>query len=85
MVVKYTKHANKKFRHEALLKLGIKKENVQLALISPDYTEENKFLKVKYCLKAIDKDHNLRVVYKEEDGIITVITAYPVRKGRYEN
>ena len=30
------------------------------------------------------KDHIIRVVYKVEDDIITIITFYPSRKGRYK-
>lgn len=33
--------------------------------------------------KEIDPKHVLRVVYKQEDDIITVITFYPAEKGRY--
>lgn len=33
--------------------------------------------------KTIDSKHILRVVYRQEDDIILIITFYPAEKGRY--
>lgn len=37
------------------------------------------------AMSLVDKDHILRVVYKQESDIISVITIHIARKGRYES
>lgn len=85
MKIIFTKHALGKFEHPSVIKLGIKRKNIKEALIDPDYSTEIKERNVKYVLKKIDYDHDLRVIYKEIYGTITIVTFYPARRGRYEN
>ena len=47
-----------------------------------DEDKESDFPKI-IVSKTIDEKHVLRVVYKRKGDIITVITFYPARKGRY--
>lgn len=37
------------------------------------------------AMSLIDKDHILRVVFEEQDGIIRVITVHIARRGTYES
>lgn len=37
------------------------------------------------AMSLVDKNHILRVVYKKEDDIISVITIHIARRGRYES
>lgn len=83
MRIVYTKHAKKKFK--ILEKIGVKvtSKAVSLTIEDPDhYDSESDRLSI-IVSKSIDKNHVLRVVFKIEDDIITVITFYPARKGRY--
>lgn len=79
----YTKHALGKFKHPSVIKLGIKRAHIKMALTSPDYSGETKAENVLFVLKNIDSDHDLRVIYTKGD-IIKIITFYPTEKGRYE-
>lgn len=85
MKIIFTKHALEKFKHPSLIKLGVQKSHVKLALEAPDYSGEIKERKVKFSLKKLDDKHNLRVIYKDEDGIMIIVTIYPIERGRYEN
>lgn len=84
MKILFTKHALEKFGSLALLGWKFEKEDVKQSLLDPDHFSEDKERGVKIILKEIDKNHNLRIVYREDDGIITIVTFYPCGKGRYE-
>ncbi len=81
----FTKHALGKFQHPSVIKLGIKRRHIKSAIVSPDYFGEIKEQRVKFVLKKIDHEHNLRVIYKKDGAIIIVITFHPAEIGRYEN
>lgn len=85
MKIIYTKHALEKFGSLVLLGWKFKKQDIKQALIKPDHFLEDKERGVNIILKEVDKDHNLRVVYTENDDIITIVTFYPCWKGRYES
>lgn len=83
MKIVFTKHALGKFKHLSILKLGIKKKHIELILKLLDQRSKVEDYGVKSVLKEYDKDHDLRVIYREEDGIIIVITFHPAERGRY--
>ena len=84
MKIVFTKHALGKFKHQSVVKLGIKKKHVESALKSPDYPSVIEEYGVKSILKNYDETHDLRVIYREDDDIIIVITFHPAERGRYE-
>lgn len=83
MKIVYTIHARGKFA--VLRKEGWKfspkdiRETVQKAYFSETDEERG----VQIAIKRWDQRHDLRVIYKEEDAIIVVVTFYPTEKGRY--
>lgn len=79
----FTKHAEYKFiilkRHKFL----ISKKQVIKTIECPDLIDRSRpFLLI--AQRKIDRDYVLRVVYKQEFGIIKVITFYPGRRRQYE-
>lgn len=85
MKIKYTAHAQKKFEFFKKLGLIFRKSDIKTALKNPNYSSVDEKRGVSIVLKEIDEKHNLRVVYKENNDIITVITFYATSKGRYQN
>lgn len=84
MKIVYTKHALEKFDHPDIKRFNLKKKDVESALKNPDHHGTEPLRGVEFILKKLDLQHTLRVIYKVKDSIITVITFYPSRKGRYE-
>ncbi|MBI2011406.1 hypothetical protein HYS91_01425 [Candidatus Daviesbacteria bacterium] len=84
MKLVYTKHAKDKFNHPSIIKFNIKRNNIKEAILRPDHYMENYELKVKIVLRKLNEDYNLRIIYSEVNGIITLVTFYPTRRGRYE-
>lgn len=82
-MIKYTKHAKKKFFD--LSELGVKVSKSLIAKIIKDpLSVDTKLDAPKIIVSGdLDKRHILRIVYRKEDDIIVVITFYPARKGRY--
>lgn len=39
----------------------------------------------KTAMDLVDETHILRVIFRKEDGIITIITLHIARKGKYES
>lgn len=83
MEITYTKHALLKFKFLASIGRKFSKVDIRNALENPDYSDTDEERGAEVVLKKIDEKHDLRVIYKKHDGIITVITFYPTEKGRY--
>ncbi len=83
MKVTYTKHAKRKFGFHKKLGWKFSRADVKRVIQEPNFSNIDIDRSVKIALKRWDSEHDLRVIYKEEDGIITVITFYPTEKGRY--
>lgn len=83
MKIAYTKHAKGKFNTHRIGGWDFSNKDITKTITEPDFVEVNKEKKVKIVLKKWDENHDLRVIYKEENDIITVITFYPTEKGRY--
>lgn len=84
MKVTYTKHAKDKFLSLKKTGLDIKRSAVKKAILNPDSGPKDGRYSTKIVLKKIDKRRNLRVIYMQQGDIITVVTFYPVKRGRYE-
>ncbi len=79
----FTKHAKGKFKK--LLEKGVKviQKDVRLTLKDPEHLDTQSDKPKLIASKPIDEKHVLRVVFKVENDIITIITFYPAKKGRY--
>lgn len=85
MKIIYTKHAAGKFQSLRIIGWKFNRADVREAINNPDHFSDDKERKVKIVLKKIDQDHNLRVIYHQAGDIITIVTFYPTKKGRYKN
>lgn len=83
MKIRYTRHAEKKFKDLEELGIKVNKRFVNGIIKKPIHVDEESDYPKKIASGELDESHILRVVYKKEDGIMTVVTFYPSRKGRY--
>ncbi|NCO15564.1 DUF4258 domain-containing protein [Candidatus Wolfebacteria bacterium CG18_big_fil_WC_8_21_14_2_50_39_7] len=79
----FTKHARDKFGILKRHKFLISKNQVIKTIEEPDLIDNSR-LPLLIAQRKIDRDYVLRVVYKQEFGIIKVITFYPGRRKQYE-
>lgn len=82
MKIVFTKHAKKKFKFLKELNWNFKVGQIKSFLQNPDYltTDSNG---VKSVMKELTPKLDLRIIYSEKGGIITIITFYPAPKRRY--
>lgn len=83
MIIHFTRHAEDKF--EILEKHGviIIKKQVTDTIHRPEVVDRSR-LPLLIAQSLLDRDHVLRVVYKQEEELIKIITFYPGRKKQYE-
>lgn len=82
-MIVFTKHAREKF---SLLKrhgVSVSEKQVRDALEVPDLVDRSRF-PLFIAQVGFDAHRVLRVVYKQENDIKTVITFYPGRRKQYE-
>lgn len=84
MKIVFTSHALDKFSDPEVKKFHLQEKHIKRALNNPDYHGVELVRDVEFILKSLDTENNLRVIYSTKNSIITVITFYPSRKGRYE-
>lgn len=80
----FTKHAKDKFEILKNHKFLVSEEWVLATVAMPDLIDYSRS-PLLIAQRKIDKIHVLRVVYKQEKGIIKIITFYPGRNKQYEN
>lgn len=84
MKIVYTKHASvDKFAVLKKHKFKVTKEIIEKVIKEPEHEDKNFYPPKIIASKSIDEKHILRVVYRKERDIITLITFYPAEKGRY--
>ena len=83
MKVIFTKHAKRKFRFLREIGWSFKPDDIKKVLEEPTKVGLG-YSGTKTALRSIDASHDLLVVYSDEGDIITVVTFYPVKKGRYD-
>lgn len=83
MKIVFTNHAKRKFVDLGRQGVAIAEKDVFGAIEDPEHVDEVSDAPKLIASRLIDKAHILRVVYKLENDIITVITFYPAQKGRY--
>ncbi len=79
----FTKHAVDKFETLRRHKFIVTREQVLETVENPDIIDYSR-LPLLIAQRPFDRSHILRVVYKQEGGIIRIITFYPGRKLQYE-
>jgi hypothetical protein len=83
MPIRFTRHAQEKFDILARHNFKVTKSQILDALTSPDKVEMDQEPYV--AQKAVDEEHVLRVVFRQEEDDRVVITFYPGRRQRYED
>lgn len=78
----FTKHARDKFSILKKHQFIISEKKVLEALNNPDLIDYSR-LPLLIAQSKFDRTHVLRIVYKEEEGNIKVITFYPGRLKNY--
>lgn len=83
MPVRYTHHANQKFKDLDRLGVHVTKRRVSSILKKPNFIDAETDYPNFIAAGPLDATHLLRIVYRKEDDILVVITFYPTRKERY--
>ncbi len=83
MKITFTKHSIKKFKDFAKLKIKISRNHIRKALKNPQHTDPFFDYPNKINSIIFDEKRILRVVYREENDTIIIVTFYPAKKGRY--
>ena len=84
MKIVFTTHAAvDKFKMLKKHKFDVDKNTIENVIKNPDHEDKESDKPKIIASKQIDPKHVLRVVYKQEGDIITIITFYPAEKGRY--
>ena len=83
-MIHFTRHAQDKFDILARHGVELSKDQVIQTVFYPDLVDKNTRFPLIIAQKELDKEHVLRVVYKQEDNIKSIITFYPGRKKQYE-
>ena len=81
-MITFTKHAQEKFRILARHKFFLKKKDILDTVVKPEKIDDSRF-PLLIAQRKIDKNHVLRVVYKEEKSDLKIITFYPGRIKQY--
>ncbi|MDP3793727.1 MAG: hypothetical protein Q8R07_03160, partial [Candidatus Uhrbacteria bacterium] len=83
MIVRFTKHAQEKFSLLRRHGVSITATQVTVALEKPDFIDYS-HLPLLIAQIGFDAHRVLRVVYRQEGNVMTVITFYPGRRKQYE-
>ena len=83
MKVVFTKHSDKKFIDFEKVGLIFFKEDVLVTVKNPDHIDEESDAPKLIASKRITEKLVLRVVFKIEGDIMTIITFYLAKRGRY--
>ncbi|MBI4029018.1 MAG: DUF4258 domain-containing protein [Candidatus Blackburnbacteria bacterium] len=84
MKIIYTKHALGKFASLKETGFVASRAQVKATILNPDSGPTEGRYNTRVVVKSLDNKHSLRVIYVRVGDIITVITFYPITKGRYE-
>lgn len=83
MKIRFTRHALDKFYILRSHGVRVLRSHVVRTVCEPERVDYSQ-LPFKIAQRAFDKNYVLRVVYKEQNGVKTIITFYPGRKSQYE-
>lgn len=79
----YTLHIEKKLKKLKVLGVNLSKRLIEKTLHNPIHIDKVSDYPKIIASGELDKNHVIRVVYKIENDIMTIITCYPAQKGRY--
>ncbi len=83
MKIIFTRHAEKKLKDLEKLGVIVAKSFIQSILKNPLHVDGESDSPKKIASGKFGEKHLLRIVFREENDIILVITFYPAKKGRY--
>ncbi|MBI5798496.1 MAG: hypothetical protein HZB10_01015 [Candidatus Yonathbacteria bacterium] len=83
-MITFTKHAKDKFGILKKYKFSVSEEQVLATVAMPDLTDYSR-APLLIAQRKIDKNHVLRVVYRQERGSVKIITFYPGKSKQYKN
>ncbi len=83
MKIVFTKHANGKFGKFKEDEIVIPKREIEETIKHPDHVDKESDRPKIIASRTFNSRLVLRVVYKAEDDIITIVTFYLAKKGRY--
>lgn len=83
MRIAYTKHVERKLKALKASGVIITKNLIDKTVRNPIHIDKVSDYPKIIVSGEIDKNHIVRVVYKIENDIMTIITCYPAQKGRY--
>lgn len=83
MRIVFTKHAMGKFQTHLAAGWKFTRKDITKTIKKPYFWEEDKERGVKIALSKWNDEHDLRVIFRKESGMIIVVTFYPTEKGRY--
>lgn len=78
-----TRHAERKLKDLEQLGVYLTKSLIGETLENPLNVDTESDYPNKIASGIFDEKHILRVIFREEDDIIRVITFYPAKRGRY--
>lgn len=84
MKIIFTQHAELKFRILEEHGFKITEKQIEDTIRSPENVTKGRKGRL-IAQRAISESHLIRVVYQEDEGIIRVVTFYPVRRRKYED
>lgn len=83
MKIVYTSHASKKFTFLKELGWDMMPLMVDNVIKHPS-VKQNGYAGTTIATGPVNVAHELRVVYSQVGDIITIVTFYPIKKGRYD-
>jgi len=84
MKILYAKHAEMKFQILKKHNFIVTKKQIRDIVENPESIKRGRKSRL-IAQGPITKTHLIRVIYRQENNVITVITFYPARRQRYEN
>lgn len=82
-MIYFTKHAEEKFAILEKHKISLSKKQIIETVLVPDKIDGSR-QPLLIAQRYLDDRHVLRVVYKQEESLIKIITFYPGRRSQYE-
>lgn len=83
MRIAYTKHAMGKFKKHQDVGIIITRRDVATTINNPEHVDRESDKPKIIASRSLNEKLILRVVYKIENDIITIVTFYPAQIGRY--
>lgn len=81
--IRYTRHAREKFALLARYGFPVTEQQVEETMHYPALVTEQSGGRL-LAQRSLSKEHLLRVVYRTDGKVATVITFYPAHRRRYE-